>query len=132
MENEALRISVLTWDPDWLDVVRTASQRLPEHPLVVPVEPNDPNIKSELKQTDLLLADVDLLPLSSISRRQLYEILANTPALFLYLPTEDLTYERTREAFLSGARDLVPRPASPDETVARIIEYLPAIAAHAR
>src|SRR5689334_6462005 len=110
MAIEASQVIVVTSDPNWFRLITTAAARMRDPVTTAQIDRNAPQLASELASADVVFADVEALPFPGLPRQQLHRILTRIPALVFYLPTENLTYESTREAFLSGARDLVPRP----------------------
>jgi hypothetical protein len=128
MLSDRPKIAVLAADDRLAVAVKLANRELGAPADVITLTPSDRDVDvdNNLVNADVVIADLQIFPLMGISRSRLYEVLRRKPALFLYPADQLLTYERTREAFRSGARDLLPMPKRPRE----FAEYLNAVLPH--
>jgi hypothetical protein len=124
MPSENPKIAVLSANDEFVSAVRSANRELQRPAQILSVGPTDRDIDYRLGEADLVLADVEVLPLARVPRSRLYEILHHKPAIFFYPAEDELTYERTREAYRSGACDLVPMPKRSSQVAQYLTAFL--------
>jgi hypothetical protein len=119
-------VVVLTADEGLISAVRAVLE-VREHVEIRSVNPLGFNVEHGLNEADLVLGDLQALPVQSLARPRLYELLRLIPCVFFYRSDEVLTYERTREAYRSGARNLLPMAPHPEQFARCLQSFWPSI-----